>query len=149
MTGSEIREKLKKIWKHLRQIWLWDSKGYATIDLDTLKKIVANVKDVRIILPSGEEIRYGDLRNVGEQFDCDDIAIGGEFLAKLIWLYIARGSPPIAFGSGAGDKFSGFSGGHKLNVSIASNRIYLVDFGKGGEIWEADPETDSVFFVSM
>ena len=54
-----------------------------------------------------------------------------------------------AFGKSAGDKFQGFTEGHKLDFAIVNSEVYLVDFDRGGEIWKADSESDSVFFVSM
>lgn len=150
MLGHEVRALLKSIWPSLRQIWLWDSKGYKTFSsLQELRQLVEDVRNTKLVLPSGEEVYFRDLQNVGEQFDCDDLAAGGEFLAKLLWLFRARGSPPIAFGKSAGDKFQGFTEGHKLDFAIVNSEIYLVDFDRGGEIWKADSERDSVFFVSM
>ncbi len=152
MNMLKIRKKFKKLWPGLRHIWPWD-RQYVGLEEENLREMVDKVKKTKIVFPSGKTVIFGDLQNLGDFWDCDDFACGGEFLMKLLHKIqtekVGGERMPIAFGQARGSEFRSLPGLHALNHALVDGKIYFVDFDDRGRIWEANPEYDNLFYASV
>ncbi len=153
----KVRKILKGLWPNLRHIWPWD-RQYSLVTPEVLRGMSDVVRQAKIVFPDGTEIVFGDLQNMGDFWDCDDFACGGEFLTKLwhkIGVEKAVGEKvPIAYGQARGSQFRSLAGLHALNICIVvesdgTKGVYFNDHDDGGRIWKADSDGDVLFYVSV
>jgi hypothetical protein len=150
MNVMQIRDKMLELWPGLKHIWPWD-RQYGTLTLERLKVITAQVRGAKVVFPDGKEAFFGDLQNVGDVWDCDDFACGGEFLSKL-WHVLDAGpnAQPIPYGQARGNQFRAMPGLHALNGAIIDDKdVYFIDHDDGGRTWPANKEADLLFYISV
>ena len=149
MLGA--RKKIKDLWANLRHVWLWD-RQYQFITPEQLEEMSKLIRQTKIIFPDGSEVIFGDLQNLGDFWDCDDFAVGAEFLMKLLHkIRVEKENGervPIMYGQARGTQFRGMAGLHALNICITTKGVRFNDHDDGGRIWKADPNGDSLFYVS-
>ena len=144
MTKSaiQLRRELKEMWPSLRHIWFFD-RQYELPSVDQLKALVEVIKTLEVSRTTLEA-----LINVGDVWDCDDFSILSTALMRLRWKQ-EHGDLPIPYGRAMGSQFRGQPILHSLNICFTQDGIYFIDFDDGGRTWKADPEHDSIFFVSV
>jgi hypothetical protein len=151
-TFIELRYQLKEAWPNLRYIWMWD-RNYYLITKGQLDKIIEFVLKAKVSFPDYDAVEFDKLYNMGEYFDCDNFAAGGDFLAKLYGKLLAEKGEiprlPIAFGQARGNEFRQIPMLHALNIAVTQEGIYFIDFDDRGRIWQANKDWDSIFYVSF
>ena len=152
MNMLKVRRDYKDLWPHLRHIWPWD-RQYTTVSPELLQEFSDAVRKIKIVFPDGTEVTFGDLMNLGDFWDCDDFAAGGDFLTKLYYKGRAEkeGLPrlPIPYGQARGSMFRTRPGLHALNSCVTTEGIYFNDHDDRGRIWPAKEDQDSIFYVSV
>lgn len=150
MNVIQIRDKLLELWPGLKHIWPWD-RQYGTLTKAQLDKYTEQVRGAEIRFPDGKVVALNAMQNVGDVFDCDDFAAGGEFLTKLYHVLDAGPSAlPIPYGQARGMQFRSMPGLHALNTAIVNDSdVYFIDHDDGGRTWSANKEADLLFYVSV
>jgi len=145
MNMLKARDEYRKLWPQLRSFFPWD-KQYDPFRPEELIRFAEIVKQARIIYPDGIEVVFGDLTNLGDFWDCDDFACGGEFLTKLRHKCEVEEKMlpriPKSYGQARGYMFILEHGLHALNTAITTEGIYFQDFDRGGKTWPANKATE-------
>jgi hypothetical protein len=131
---------------------MWDRRYYLPTSSE-LETLIHRVLYTKIAFPEYQEVEFNKLYNMGEYFDCDNFAAGGDFLVKLVGKIMSEKGDiprlPLAFGQARGNEFRQIPMLHALNIAITQEGIYFVDFDDRGRIWQANKNWDSIFYVSL
>ena len=126
ITSNKITKRLQDIWPLLQQIWCFDQ-----------EYLCPSLKDIETFVGQ-YNIHIDDIK--AEHPDCDDFALQLHAKVKLHYNW--------AFGEAFGNKFSGWSVLHSLNIAICQEGVYLID-AKPGTIRLVDKNVDNVLWVRI
>jgi hypothetical protein len=135
ISSRKIRNRLKRFWPELKNIWLTDP-----VYLNTPKEIV----DV-LALWEGELRKYSFKKNL---LECEEFALFCHAFVKQHQVFNYSDKYNWAYGECIATKVNGSEGVHSCNIYLTSNNIYLVE-PQTGAYWEANPELDTIFFIRM